>query len=173
MTGSIIAPLIMLAAAPATSVNEPAAVRVPQPTASTERIPEEQLELSGRSMMSLMRAATPQLRGPAGLSDEARLVMVSGAGKTRFLSGEPMRALLLKMFEPDDKVVFRFAAPAVMVNGRFGRFTREMSVKEGDRKVECLTFYADAVEEKKNRWTFTQITLVSPSFSAPCNLVEE
>lgn len=99
--------------------------------------------------------------------------MVSGGGKTRFFSGPPMRALLLKIFEPNDKVVFRFAAPTVMVDGSFGRFTREMSVKEGDREAECFTFYADAVEAKMNRWTFTQITLVSRGWSAPCNLVEE
>jgi hypothetical protein len=124
------------------------------------------LELAMRAFNTWLLHPSRAFRGANGLHDDAVVTFLKRDGTPLRADGETVKRVLAIIFNPD-AATYRFAAPEVRVEGRYGMVTRRFSVQEGSGKPECLVQHAEAFNTTRG-WTFLSITVAPMPIRHTC-----
>lgn len=116
-----------------------------------------ELELAMRVFNTWLRHPSPAVRGAQGLYDDVVVTVLKRDGTAVRVQGEAAKRLLMDWFNMDG-ATYRFAAPEVRIEGRYGMVTRKFSIREGNGSPACFVQQAQAFETRKG-WRFLAITL--------------
>lgn len=129
------------------------------PEAETDEAPDltADLELAMRAFNTWALHPSPSFRGANGLHDDAVVTYLKRDGTPLRAHGETVKRVLAIIFNPD-AATYRFAAPEVRIEGRYGMVTRRFSVQELSGEPECLVQHAEAFRTTRG-WRFLSITV--------------
>jgi hypothetical protein len=126
------------------------------------------LEVSVRAFNTFLLAPNPAFRGAPGLYEDAVVSFMKRDGHVVRVQGEIAKRLLLDVFNPDVGT-YRFEAPKVETEGRYGIVTRRFSIEEAGRKPVCYVQHVEAFRTIPD-WEFFAVTIAAMPTLYTCKI---